>query len=341
MKHTRLVPLFIILFLGILLVGCIPGGLPAIEEEYEATEEIYNSTNEPIAVLGENGQIARQHLDALTDIGARWSGSEEETEAGQYITGVFDGLGYGSEFQPFTAVSEDGETINSANIIAVKDGQSSRVIVVGAHYDSSDEGLGTDDNASGVAVMLEVAELVADEVTPYTIYFIAFGAEEAGLLGSDAFVSSLSDSEAPNITLFVNLDSVSAGDIAYIYSPENEDATARDWAMDWADSNGYDLQTVPNVNLSEDGSATGDYAAFEEAGIPWVYFEATNWTLGDHDGYTQVDPQFGNEGAIIHTQYDNLDYLDETFPGRVDEHLDLFVTVLYNILTQFEYSLNK
>jgi hypothetical protein len=58
--------------------------------------------------------------------------------------------------------------------------------------------------------------------------------------------------------------------------------------------------------------------------------------LGDEDGYTQVDPQYGDEGAIIHTEYDDLAYFDEVFPGRVDEHLDLYVSVLFALLTQFE-----
>ena len=329
----RFVPL--LLLLALIAGACAPISLISSG----ATEEAYYDTQEPLVQpagepVGENGQIARGHLEALTDIGARWSGSAEEVEAGQYIVAAFDAMGYGSEFQPFSATSEDGEAIDSANIIAVKDGDSSEVIVVGAHYDSSDEGLGTDDNGSGVAIMLEAAELVADQSTPYTIYFVAFGAEEAGLLGSDAFVSSLSASEISDIILFVNMDSVSAGDVTYIYSPENESA-ARDWAMSWAGGNGYDLQTIENVNLSQDGEATADYSAFEQAGIPWIYFEATNWTLGDQDGYTQVDPQFGDEGAIIHTEYDDLAYLDEVFPGRVDQHLDLFVSVLYHLLTGY------
>ncbi len=321
-----------ILVLFALLIGaCAPLSLTPQTTIEEGTPVV-------VDYGGTNGEIARQHLEALTEIGARMPGSAEEAEAGQYIADTFEKLGYRPEVQPFTAVGEDDQAIDSANIIAVKGGNSSQVIVVGAHYDSSDESLGTDDNGSGVAVMLEVAELVKDKTTPYTIYFIAFGAEEAGLLGSNAFVSSLSDSEVSNIILFVNLDSISAGDIAYVYSLETMDTSARDWAIGWAQSNGYDLQPIQNVDLTDPdgGGGSADYAAFQEAGIPFAYFEATNWTLGDHDGYTQVDPNYGNEGAIIHTQYDNLAYLDETFPGRVNERLDLFVTVLYNILTQYE-----
>ncbi|MDI6770334.1 MAG: M20/M25/M40 family metallo-hydrolase [Anaerolineales bacterium] len=319
-----------ILVLFALLIGaCAPLSL---------TPQITTEEGTPVVVDygGTNGEIARRYLAAMNEIGARWSGSAEEAEAGQYIVAAFAQMGYASEFQPFSATGDEGEAIDSANIIAVKEGDSSKVIIVGAHYDSGEEGRGADDNGSGVAVMLAAAGLVADAPTPYTLYFIAFGAEEAGLFGSDAFVSALGAGEIQDIVLFINLDSVSAGDIAYVYSPENE-AEARNWAMDWAGTNGYDLQTIRNVDLSdEDGYTTGDHAAFDQAGIAWIYFEATNWNLGDQDGYTQVDTQYGEEGAIIHARYDDLDYLDEVFPGRVDQRLDLFVTVLHALLTQFQ-----
>jgi hypothetical protein len=290
----------------------------------------------PVAPVGSNGQVARRHLAALTEIGARWSGSAEEAEGGQYIARALADVGYVPAVRPFSGTGDDGEDIDSANIVAVKIGDSTTTIVVGAHYDSSDEGRGTDDNGSGVAVLLEAAELIAAVSTPCTVYFVAFGAEEAGCLGSDAFVSTLSSHEASTIALFVNLDSISAGDRAYIYSQEGAGSAAREEAIDWASSHGYDLRTVRNVDLSdEDGYATADYGAFERAGIPWLYFEATNWELGDCDGYTQVDPRYGDDGAIIHTEYDDLEYLDEVFPGRVDARLDLFVTVLSALLAGY------
>jgi alkaline phosphatase isozyme conversion protein len=315
------------------LIGCS-------SDEWEATKEAPwdEPTGEPStsSPVGSYGETARSHLEALTEIGPRLAGTDEETTAARYIADAFAEMGYATETQPFSAQSEDDEAIDSANVIAIKDGLSTQAVVVGAHYDGVDDGMAADDNASGVAAMLEVAELVVNTETPYTIYFVAFGAEEAGLLGSDAFVSSMSASDRSDIVLMVNLDCLIAGDITYAYSPENAVA-ARDWVIDWASSNGYDLQTVPNINLAdEEGGGTGDYEAFDLAGIPWLYFEATNWGLGDQDGYTQVDPQYGDQGAIIHTEYDNLTYLDETFPGRVDEHLDLYVAVLFNLLTQWE-----
>jgi alkaline phosphatase isozyme conversion protein len=301
---------------------------------YSDPAEVPTSTTS-IRLSAEYGQAARRHIEALTAIGARLPGSEQEIAAQEYIVSTFEAMGYQPEVQPFTAAGDDDTSTTSANVAAVKPGASSQVIVVGAHYDSSDESLGADDNASGVGVLLEAAALVKNASTPYTIDFVTFGAEEAGLLGSQAFVSSMSASETSNIILFINMDSIGAGDITYIYSPENE-STARDWAMNWAGANQFDLQTIQNVSLSQNGEASADYAAFEQAGIPWIYFEATNWTLGKEDGYTQVDPQYGNNGAIIHTQYDNLQYLDQSFPGRVDQHMNLYVNVLHQILTAYQ-----
>ncbi len=348
MRQTRNAALLLFVVFSFTLLSCSFSGLVDLQSEpqdefethdapsYEAEEPEKDGPEEPVVVQGENGQIARLHLEALTGIGARWSGTAEEAQAGQYIVNAFAAMGYGSEFQAFTDTDDDGDRVHSANIIAVKDGESSQVIVVGAHYDSAEEGRGSDDNGSGVAVLLEVAQLVADEIIPYTIYFIAFGAEEAELLGSYAFVDSLSRNEIPDIVLFVNMDSISIGDITYVYSPEN-DSDARDWAMDWAEANGYDLETIWNVDLyDEDGYPTADFGAFDDAGIPWIYFEATNWKLGDEDGYTQVDPRYGDDGEIIHTRYDDLAYFDEIFPGRVNQHLDLYVSVLYALLTEYK-----
>jgi Zn-dependent M28 family amino/carboxypeptidase len=265
------------------------------------------------------------------------AGSDGETKAAQYIVSAFKTIGYTPETQAFTAAAGN-KSVTSANVVAVKTGTSPQEIIVGAHYDSTDAGPGADDNASGVAVMLEVAKLVLGATTPYTIRFIAFGAEESGLLGSYAYLNQMSQDEFQNIIVMIDLDSLVAGDVAYVYSDEGQ-STVRDWALEWALGNGFDLQTVRNVSLTypdTNGIGSSDYAPFQAVGIPYVYFDTTNWTLGDKKGTTQVDARYGENGVIRHTKYDTLTYLDATFPGRVDQHLNLFISVLYNLLMQYE-----
>ncbi len=283
------------------------------------------------------GGIARPLIRDFTNFGARVAGSDAETKAAQYIVEVFKAIGYSPETQPFTA-NAGNTPVTSANIVAVKKGTSSQEVIVGAHYDSTNDGPGADDNASGVAVMLEVAKLVSGVTTPYTIRFIAFGAEESGQLGSIAYLNQMSQQDFENVIVMIDLDSLVAGDIAYVYSDEGQQSAARDWALEWALGNGFDLQTIRNVKWTDPGNGIGlsDFAPFQAAGIPYAYFNTTDWTLGEKKGTTQVDAHYGKNGVIRHTKYDTLAYLDATFPGRVDQHLNLFISVLYNLLTQYE-----
>lgn len=287
------------------------------------------------------GEKARQHLAYLSDeLGQRVAGSQTERQAREYIADQFESFDYVTEVQEFSVTEDDeGDSISlrSANVIALKPGRSEREIIVGAHYDSTDEaGLGADDNASAVGVMLEAAERIQELETPYTIRFIAFGSEEIGLNGSAAFVNQMTRAEIDNTIAMINMDSLAAGDNTYIYSDEGQNARLRDWTLAWAGQNSLDLQTIFNVDLTYNGYGISDYFAFQQVGIPFIYFEATNWDLGDQDGYTQVSQEYGDDGKIWHTRYDTLAYLDETFPGRVDAHLNLFTRCLLAILTQYE-----
>lgn len=308
-----------------------PGGVTASGSP--ASPGVVTSSGSPASpgsALQPGATRARTHMEALANgIGARYSGTPAEQSAGDYIKSAFTQMGYSVEQQAFQ-FGERGRP--SRNLVATKQGASTREIVVGAHYDSSDEGQGADDNASGVGVLLAAAALVRDVQTPYTIRFVAFGAEEArgDVYGSGHFVEQLDPAERARIVAMVNIDSVSAGDIPYVYG---DAAKVRDWVRATTAATGQRMDTVPVDRLPE-GAA--DYYPFRRAGIPFIYFEATNWALGDRDGSTQVDPQYADGGGIIHTGYDTITYLDRTFPGRIDERLNLYTTVLVRLLEEYE-----
>lgn len=305
-----------------------------------AAESPGGSLKQGAITTAANGLIARQHLAVLSDqIGPRLPGSPEEAEAAAYIEAVLAEYGYAPQRQPFALTTEEGDELNSANIIAVKPGLSPREIIVGAHYDSVDDGNGADDNASGVAVMLETAKMLNDVQTPYTIRFIAFGAEEVGLNGSLFYVDQMSDADIRNTVGMINLDSLIAGDKAYVYGDAGSARSIRAWILRRAAETGFYLEGKTAEDMDEwDGTPCdcADYGPFQAAGILFAYFEATNWELGDEDGLTQAEPEFGEDGVIRHTTYDNLDYIDTTFPDRIDQHLQLFVTLLTDTLTQFK-----
>ncbi len=94
-----------------------------------------------------------------------------------------------------------GKTVESFNILADTGGDAGHTVVVGAHLDSVQEGPGINDNASGVAAVLETARWMKEAgITPANrVRFAFWGGEEDGLYGSQHYVDELSaDRDRPD-----------------------------------------------------------------------------------------------------------------------------------------------
>lgn len=261
------------------------------------------------------GDKAYEHLYFFSEVlGARVVETDEELAARKYITDQFESMGYIVEIQPFT-FERRGEIYESANVIATKQGKFDQTVILGAHYDSVSERVcddigevstGAGDNASGVAVMLEVAEVLANYKTRGTIKFIAFGAEEVGLRGSRYYAEQMTAKEIKNTVTMIDLDSVGAGDFFYVYSGLDDNPVwARDLALKIGQRLGYDLRTSPESEYFVYGT-TGDWSdhvPFRLLGIPIAYFEWMNWDI-EPDGGIETE-EFG---WIMHTCRDNLSF---------------------------------
>jgi hypothetical protein len=289
------------------------------------------------AKADQDGVLAKEYLLDFVELGSRNMSQPTHQQAVAYLLATLTDMGYAPTQQPFQ--NQDG--VNAVNIIVEKPGLSQQVIIAGAHFDNAEVGSGIDDNASGVAVLLEAANRIQQMKTPYTIRFVFFDSEETGLEGSTYYASLMTAKDVENTVAMINLDSLAAGDNTYIYGDEGDAGAIRDWALAYTSRNNLSLVTQQGNNPDYPTGTTGDWsdhAAFRQLGIQYGYFEATNWDLGDLDGYTQVDLALGVEGEIWHTEYDTLEYIENTFPGRVDEHLSLFSNVLIHILTEYQES---
>ena len=277
----------------------------------------------------------RDYLKALSvQIGSRVAGTADEKRAFEYCVEQFSNMGYTVKGDGFT-YEVDGAVYSSQNAEIIKKGNSGKQIIIGAHYDSVKRGTGADDNASGVAVVLEVAKQMKEVETPYTLVFVLFGAEEDGLQGSTHYVSQMTPEDIENTLVMVNLDSLIAGDFAYVYGNDGDDGIYRDWLLEKAHELNLDLITQVKNEVDLPPGTTGDWSdhvPFKSKGIPYVYFESTNWNLGAQDGYTQVDMEYGVNGEIWHTDHDTVEYIDSQFPNRVDERLGTFTHVLSTFL---------
>ena len=106
-------------------------------------------------------------------------------------------------------------TERTRNVIAERPGAGRRVAMVGAHLDSVREGPGINDNGSGVAVTLALAERLRGQKG---LRFGFWGAEELGLYGSRRYVESLTSQQRERITGYINLDMVgSPNPVRYVY----------------------------------------------------------------------------------------------------------------------------
>jgi Zn-dependent M28 family amino/carboxypeptidase len=119
-------------------------------------------------------------------------------------------------------ISEVRETVNV--IAETPGGDPNRVIVVGAHLDSVSAGPGINDNGSGSATILEIAEvfMAQDRVPRNKLRFMWYGAEEGGLIGSTVYVNSLSQAERDRIELMLNFDMVGSPNfVRFVYDGDN------------------------------------------------------------------------------------------------------------------------
>jgi Zn-dependent M28 family amino/carboxypeptidase len=125
-----------------------------------------------------------------------------------------------------TVTVGEPEIRTSTNVIAEsREGDPNNVIIAGAHLDSVSSGPGINDNGSGSAALLEVAEQMAN-LTPHNkVRFAWWGAEEAGLFGSFAYVISLFPYELAKVALYLNFDMIgSPNHVFFIYDGDDSDA---------------------------------------------------------------------------------------------------------------------
>ncbi len=123
----------------------------------------------------------RGHIEALEGPRNSFSQPDETRTAAGYVQSELESYGYPVQLFPVAF-----KRATFPNVVGVREGTMcpERVFVIGAHYDSVPNTPGADDDASGIAGMLEVARALADTPLPATVWFVGFALEENGLVGS-------------------------------------------------------------------------------------------------------------------------------------------------------------
>lgn len=278
----------------------------------------------------------------------RMTGTPAEMLSADYIRQQFQQMGYRSDIRTFNSryiyTARDNRknwhNVTGSTVIAAHEGKAPQQIIIMAHLDTyaplsdadADANLGgltlqgMDDNAAGLGVMLELAERLKNTPTEYGIRFVATSGEEEGKLGAENLLKRMSDTEKKNTLLVINLDNLIVGDKLYFNSsvntPEAVRKLTRDRALAIARNHGIAATTNPGLNKKypKGTGCCNDAEVFDKAGIAVLSVEATNWNLGNKDGYQQraKTPAFPAGNSWHDVRLDNQQHIDKALPGRIE-----------------------
>ncbi|MFF3732737.1 M20/M25/M40 family metallo-hydrolase [Streptomyces sp. NPDC002476] len=211
-------------------------------------------------------QQVMPHLRALQRIadrngGNRAHGTKGYAESVAYVKRALDRAGFRTTLVPFTHAGTTGH-----NLIADwPGGDPDHVLLTGAHLDSVPEGPGINDNGSGSAAVLATALQVAESgLKPQRhLRFAWWGAEEPGLIGSQAYVSRLSEADRRSIDVYLNFDQAGSRNTdqwLVVHDDERGETEAQQAFEAW-----FAERKIPTFDIGVGGS---DHESFGNAGIP-------------------------------------------------------------------------
>ena len=297
----------LVLFLS--LIGC--------KQEYKPENKI----KEDVAILADDKFEGRQ------------TGTEGEKAAASYLVKRFEELGLqpkGTEgylqafnFKPktnphdevkFTSVAEDS-TVIGTNVIGFIDNKADQTIVIGAHYDHLGYGgegslfreeekaihNGADDNASGVALMLNLASKLKNTNTSNNYLFLAFSGEEMGLLGSNYFVKNATI-PTEKINYMINMDMVGRMKVDSTLAVYGTGTSPMFKQTLTANNNSFKL--IEN----ESGVGPSDHTSFYLGDMPVLHF-----FTGQHEDYHKP----GDDSEKLN--YDGMNLISDYIYGVITD----------------------
>ena len=255
----------------------------------------------------------------------RWIGSAGNELAEEYINDLFGQIGlipifnesYKEEYtqevyKNYGLIAEDdyGEVKTINNIVGKIEGNSNNAVIISAHFDhiGIQDGKiirGAIDNASGVSVLLDLAEILNNKYSvnepAFDIIFCAFNGEECGLTGSEKFIEDI-NGKYDNL-ININIDSVGYKDGGKVtFLDRNTDTSLYEPMKEVIENNGLEVEL--NTGLK----GTADSVEFDRAGISAICI---------------IDE---NVKEVIHTENDTPELIDYDRLDKVVKSVDDFVS---------------
>jgi len=250
------------------------------------------------------------YMEDLVAMGTRYTFSQGDETARAYLKSTLEGWGYTVLEQSFDV---QGET--AVNLIAKKEGLTApeKIVVFSAHYDSTSElplalAPGADDNASGVAALLESARIMRDATSGKSIWFVLTAAEEQGSLGSAALAEEWAN-ESRQIEAVIAPDMIGYWPLGHddamdILGDSQSEQLAEDMA-----SMAEALEVPYQVWIRHDYCYGDDHTNYQENGFPAV---SPMDCVEAHNVFAS-----GETTPHYHVSTDNMDTIHLGFTTRV------------------------
>jgi len=196
------------------------------------------------------------------------------------------------------------------NIVCTLPGETTDVILVGAHYDKVKAGRGAFDNWSGASMLAALFEGVQEQPRKFTFRFVGFAAEEEGLIGSRSHARRYGKKEPLQLSAMVNIDTI-GGAPASIWLSRADERLARGLL---GVANALKLP-VSAVNVEKVGST--DSESFRKKKVPVITIHSLTQELfpklhSDEDQLEVVDREHYHQSYRLILAY--LGYLDQVWP---------------------------
>ena len=237
-----------------------------------------------------------QDLEAFV---SRYSTKPNRIHIVSYLRNRLESYGCDIEIDTFPYIN-NGFNFEQYNVIGKIYGtNNSAPLLIGAHYDSccrTDSSPGADDNASGIATVIEAARIISQSgFTPRrTIYFGAWAAEEQGLLGSRNYARKLS-LLGVELDLAINLDMIATNRSENYRAYVKTSSSVTEHALFFGNLNG-------GLSLIQDApTSNSDHASFRQYGYPILYFHEYDFS------------------SYYHTSRDLFIHLDMNYCARVTQ----------------------
>jgi len=262
-----------------------------------AREPIELSPPTPSAFTGD---VAMRHIRFLSEeLGPRPAGSDVLEQGCDYVLEALQAAGYDNA-RKIRYELPNGKILG--NITATKAGRSDEEIVLAAHLDTVPDSPGANDDASGVAAILELAEILADVEPPRSVRFAVFKSEET-LQGYDVhgfgslqFIEGLEPEAIGKIRAACWLDKIGAGPALKVMHIEDTPAGLAKHLQTLARRRGLQPKLIAAKRWSEE-------MAFEDRGIPaaWIEYSPAPQLHQPEDDITNVEQEkLAAIGALVH-----------------------------------------